>query len=234
MRWNAHFWYTTLGLVTIGDILVMRTKYLRLVGVGILFFSFLSAAVFATPEEDFARAEISFNREDMKEATRLLRLAADQNYLPAQVRLGELMKGAEDFEEAFGWFLSAAFQGDAEGQYNVGMMYALGEGTNKSPEKALYWTKKAGEQNNLAAVKLLAISYSSVTDDKGSKLTVTNALGVMPSQEQADFWNAKLPELQEVENKRERKAQAAAAKKRAEDIKKAREEQSKLLCGLKC
>jgi TPR repeat protein len=190
-----------------------------------------SPVAFATPEEDFASAEKSFNREDVKEATRFLRLSADQNYFPAQIRIGELMNGAEDHEEAFGWFLTAAFQGDAAGQYNVGQMYGLGTGVQRSPEKAFYWTKKSAEQDYLVAVQLLATAYSAITDDKGG--TVKNMLGLAPNKEQADFWGAKLPKLQEAQAKAERKA-AMLAKKRAEELKKAKEEKEKLSCGLKC
>lgn len=203
-------------------------------GIVLLGLGLSSPVAFATPEEDFASAEKSFNREDVKEATRFLRLSADQNYFPAQLRIGELMNGAEDHEEAFGWFLTAAFQGDAAGQYNVGQMYGLGTGVQRSPEKALYWTKKSAEQDYLPSVQLLVAAYSIATDDYGNKLDVKNMLGLAPNKEQADFWSAKLPKLLEAQAKAERKVAAMLAKKRAEELKKAKEAKEKLSCGLKC
>lgn len=204
------------------------------IGILLLGLSLSSQVTFATPEEDFASAEKSFNEEDVKEATRFLRLSADQNYFPAQLRLGELMNGAEDHEEAFGWFLTAAFQGDAAGQYNVGQMYGMGTGVQQSPEKALYWTKKSAEQDYLASVQLLATAYGVITDDKGGKLDVKNMFGLEPNKEQADFWSAKLPKLQEAQAKADRKAAVARAKKQAEELKKLKEAKEKLSCGLKC
>lgn len=207
----------------------MQKTQLRSLLVGILLFSLLSPIAFATPEEDYDQGVKSFNDEDIKEATRYLRLSADQNYFPAQVFLGELMIGSTDYEEAFGWFLTAAFQGDASGQYNLGQMYALGYGTEKKPDKAFFWTKKAAEQNDLRAVKLLAELYK-VSDDKPLK----NILGITPNQEQADFWAAKIPELQKIADRKIKQARAERAKREAEAAEKVKQEQSKLLCGLKC
>ncbi len=208
----------------------MHTKFVQLLLAGALFFSLQPSIALATPEEDFASAEKSFNEEDIKEATRYLRLAADQNYFPAQVRLGELMTGSTDYEEGFGWFLTAAFQGDAEGQYNLGQMYALGYGTEINPDKAFFWTKKSAEQNYLPAVKLLAGLYQSPED--GNKLK--NILGITPNKEQADFWGAKLPDLQKAADKKTKQARIAYEKRQSDLAEKAKQEQSKLLCGLKC
>lgn len=198
------------------EAIAMRTKHILSLLVGILYFGLLSPIAFATPEEDMASAEKSFNEEDIKEAARFLRLAAEQNYFPAQIRLGEFMNASDDHDEAFGWFLTAAFQGDAAGQYNLGQMYALGYGTQQNFEKALYWTKKAAEQNFLPAVQLLAMSYKVIPETDNKKSKVKNFLGVIPNQVQADFWAAKLPELEKAEIRRIKKFEAAAAKKAAE------------------
>lgn len=194
----------------------IHTKHIQSLLVGILYCSLLSPIAFATPEEDMASADKAFNEEDIKEAARFLRLAAEQNYFPAQVRLGEFMNASDDHEEAFGWFLTAAFQGDAAGQYNLGQMYAFGFGTQQNFEKALYWTKKAAEQNFLPAVQLLAMSYKVIPNADNKNPKVKNSLGVIPNQEQADFWAAKLPELEKAEAKRLKKLEAAAAKKATE------------------
>lgn len=208
----------------------MRTKHLPHLIASILFLSLLSPVAFATPEEDFASAEKSFNEEDIKEATRYLRLSADQNYFPAQVRLGELMTGSTDYEEGFGWFLTAAFQGDAAGQYNLGQMYANGFGTEQNPDKAFFWTKKSADQDYLPAVQLLADLYKPAEDRKILK----NTLGISPNQEQADLWAAKLPALEKAAAIKFKKAKAEYDKKQAAAAEKTKQEQSKLLCGLKC
>ena len=43
------------------------------------------------------------------------------------------------------WFLKAAEQGHASAQYNLGAMYAHGDGILKDLSKAKYWIKKAYE-----------------------------------------------------------------------------------------
>ena len=212
----------------------MRTKHIRPLWVGVLFFVLLSQIAFATPEEDVANAENSFNEEDVKEASRLLRSAADQNYFPAQVRIGEFMHASDEDEEAFGWFFTAAFQGDAAGQYNLGQMYANGFGTEPSPEKAFFWTKKAAEQNFLPAVSLMAASYKVRLNHAGKPIEGKNNLGLTPDETQADFWSAKLPELEKIEEKRLKKIAAVKAKREAQAAAKTKQDQSKLLCGLKC
>ncbi len=213
--------------------------------VSILLLGMPPTVVFATPEEDFVKANQLYEEADFKESTRLYLQAADQNYLPAQVRLGEMLLGGTEYNEAFGWFLTAAFQGDAAGQFNVGQMYMNGFGVEASPSKAFYWTKKAAEQDYLDAVRLLAFSYRPVISksvegkvDKGKSVEVepqsNNELGIESNQEQADFWAAKLPALEKNARRELKKITDATAKKRAEEAEKAKEAQSKLLCGLKC
>lgn len=182
-----------------------------------------SAVVYAaeetklTPEEEMALAEKSFNEEDIKLAAARLRSAAQHNYLPAQVKLGEFMFGSDDYEESFGWYLTAAIQGDADGQYNVAQMYANGFGIEKSTEKAAYWLKKAAEQDNFLAVQLLATLYKGKRDKETNDIVeIGNNFGIKPNQEQADTFAAKLPNLEKLDTKR-RKFKADELKKIAVD-----------------
>lgn len=173
----------------------------------------VSEEVHLTPEEEMALAEKLFSEEDIKGAAFRLRAAAEHNYLPAQVRMGEFMHGSDDDEEAFGWFLTAAYQGDAVGQYNLAQMYANGIGIEQNSEKGLYWLKKAAEQNNFLAVQVFASLYKGKLDkDTGNIVEVKNGFGIKPDKEQADIWGAKLPELEKIDA-RKRKADIAAMKK---------------------
>ncbi|MEQ1590008.1 MAG: tetratricopeptide repeat protein [Gallionella sp.] len=223
----------------------MWTRLTSPLWAGMLVFGLAAEVALATPEEDVAKANQLFEEADFKESTRLYLQAADQNYLPAQVHLGEMLMGGTEYNEAFGWFLTAAFQGDAAGQFNVGQMYLNGFGVEASPSKAFYWIKKAAEQDYLDAVRLLAASYRPVTEksvegqiDKGKSVEaepqLKNALGIERNQEQADFWAAKLPALEKEARRLLKKVRDANEKKRAEEAEKAKEAQSKLLCGLKC
>lgn len=206
---------------------MQRVQYIRLLLIFALnYLCLFSTNSFATPEEDYAIADKFFIEEDIKEATKFLRLSADQNYLPAQVRMGDFMNGSDEYEEAFGWFFTAAIQGDAEGQYRLGQMYALGTGIEQSTEKALYWTKKSADQKFLPAVELMATSYSPLTPLEVER-KITRLLGLTPDQSQADFWSAQLPDLQKAAAKKKRLFQAAIDKKNA-DLKKAADEKIKL------
>ena len=214
----------------------MRIRNVGLL-LGVLSFGLLPAvalAALAAGEEDYASAVKKYEGEDFKEAARLYRLSADQNYLPAQVRIGEFAQAAEDYEEAFGWYLVAAFQGDAAGQFNVAQMYALGLGTLASPEKAFFWTKKAAVQDYLPAMRLLRSAYLVNTDPKGGLSETQKTFGVEPNQEQADILNAKLPKLEEAEATRGRRLKAEIAKEIIARREKEKERKSKMLCGLKC
>ena len=139
--------------------------------------------------EDMARAEKAFNSEDVVKAIKILRGTAEKNHLPAQVRLGELLDYAEEDEEAVGWYMMAANQGYAPGEYNLGGMYAIGEGIAVELEKAVYWIRKSADQDYLAAVKSLAHSYR--TGDMGLEIDL----------EQARHWESKIPSLEEAYKK---------------------------------
>lgn len=133
---------------------------------------------------DLERAEEAFNNEDVVKAETILRRAAERNYIPAQVRLGEILDYAENDEEAVGWYMMAANQGDASGQYNLGSMYAVGEGIDIDLKKAVYWTQKAANQDYLAAVKSLAQSYR------------MGGMGLAIDLEQGRFWEGKALSLE--------------------------------------
>ena len=46
---------------------------------------------------------------------------------------------AADFDSAFGICSKAAEEGDAGAQYNLGLMYSSGAGTQQDYEQAFYW-----------------------------------------------------------------------------------------------
>ena len=56
-----------------------------------------------------------------------------------------------DFKTAFNEIKPLAEQGNADAQYNLGVMYANGEGVLKDLSKAKYWIKKAYENPGVSA-----------------------------------------------------------------------------------
>ena len=152
------------------------------------------------PIETFERAERAMGRADVNDALFLLRAAAMENYTPAQVRLGEFFDYSDFKEDAVGWFLVSAFQGNINGAYGLAKMYALGEGISQRDDKALFWYRFAAERNHLMSVKMLVLAY-----EEGH-------LGVEKDADEAKFWEDKLPRLLAIQKEERRLSEERYAK----------------------
>ena len=64
------------------------------------------------------------------------------------------------YEKAFNLFRQAAEQGDAKGQYNLGVMYDKGLGVPQNYPAAFEWYTKAAEQGNINAQNNLGAMYA--------------------------------------------------------------------------
>lgn len=53
---------------------------------------------------------------------------------------------SDEYSEAIIWYRQRAEQGHADGQYYLGLMYALGKGLPRDYKKAAMWYRKAAEQ----------------------------------------------------------------------------------------
>lgn len=61
--------------------------------------------------------------------------------------------------EDFNQWLKKAEQGDAEAQYNLGVCYHNGLGTEEDCDKSIYWYQKAAEQGTIEAMFNLGLHY---------------------------------------------------------------------------
>ncbi|EPJ3803359.1 tetratricopeptide repeat protein [Providencia vermicola] len=82
----------------------------------------------------------------------------------AQYSLGRLYYYGEEgvetnINQAFQWFKSSAEQGNSDAQWELGLMYSLGEGVKQDYHQAFLWIKKAAEQGNGDAQALLGHMY---------------------------------------------------------------------------
>lgn len=114
---------------------------------------------YATPEDDFKAAEQAIKDNDMISATPLYQKAADHGYAPAQSALGRILFQAEYSTDAFRYYKMAAEQGNAEGEFGLGSMYAEGKGVKKDLKTAREWITKAAEQGLPQAIDVLAEAY---------------------------------------------------------------------------
>ena len=88
--------------------------------------------------------------EDDAEAVRWLRLAADQGLAEAARWLR--LAADQGLAEAAGWYrLLPADQGHAIAQYNLGWMYANGEGVPEDDAEAVRWYRLAADQGHADA-----------------------------------------------------------------------------------
>ena len=55
---------------------------------------------------------------------------------------------------------TAAEQGDADAQYDLGSIYASGAGIPEDDAKAVYWYRKAAEQGYVSAQNSLGLMYA--------------------------------------------------------------------------
>jgi len=160
----------------------MDARHIRTFLIGILASGLLSTVALADPTEDMARANNLYDNEQMMDAILIFKKLAEQNYLPAQSRLGEMLDYTEADEEAVGWYIMAAAQGDPAGAFGLGRMYLSGEGIKKDPDQALYWIKFAAEKDDLNALKVMEHAYRTGAD---------SGLKVAVDLKQAQYWEAK-------------------------------------------
>jgi len=195
----------------------MEARHKRTFRIGILAFCISSSLALADTAEEMARADAHYNNMEMMDAAVIFKKLALQNYVPAQTRIGELLDYTESDEEAVGWYIMAAFQGDAEGAYFLGKMYLAGEGIKKDPNQALYWFKFAAEKNSLNGMKALESAYRNPAN---------TGLPVTVDLKQAEYWKARMIPVEEARKKADdeklaafKKAaeEKAAARKKADD-----------------
>jgi len=183
----------------------MKVRLGRLVWVGIFALTMLPSVALAetaapaagsaapiTPsdgEKLYEQATTKLDRDDLSAALILYVQAAELNYIPAQVKLGEFADSSQYYETAVGWFLMAAMQGDAAGQYNLGRMYQSGNGIEKDDAKASYWMRRSAAKNYVAAIKALALGYRIGT------------LGLKVDLDQANALDAKAARLDAIETR---------------------------------
>ncbi|WP_244060843.1 tetratricopeptide repeat protein, partial [Aeromonas caviae] len=67
---------------------------------------------------------------------------------------------AEDIQQAHAWWRKAAEQGNAEAQFNLGVMYATGQGVPQDIQQVVTWLRKAAEQGNAEAQFNLGVMYA--------------------------------------------------------------------------
>ena len=66
----------------------------------------------------------------------------------------------EDDAQAVAWYRRAADQGDADGQFGLGLMYRTGQGVPQDFTQALAWYRQAADQGHATAQYNLGFMYA--------------------------------------------------------------------------
>jgi TPR repeat protein len=91
-----------------------------------------------------------------------IKLSADHGYAAAQTELGNDFALNGNPSEAIAWFEKAVAQHNPDAEFNLGLMYAKGEGNAEGhPDmaKAIPYIQKAAAQNHATAQYLLALAF---------------------------------------------------------------------------
>lgn len=105
------------------------------------------------------------SRGDFSEAYYYYKLAAEKGMPKAQNSLAQCYLRKQPakaiyLQKAFIWFTSSANLGDVLGQYNLGLCYYFGTGTDINYEKAVKWFGKSAEQGYVDAQYNIGVCYS--------------------------------------------------------------------------
>ena len=138
-------------------------------------FGFIETA-WAAPQDDYSIGRKAYLSGDVVSAMAPLKRAADAGYAPAQSLYAYILDKAEYNDEAAQYFRRAAEQGDADGQYGLGLLYAAGEGVARDPAAAREWLERAGNQNHALAV--VALSQAFLSGRFGFKTDPADATGL--------------------------------------------------------
>lgn len=146
---------------------------------GTLVLAMAMAPAHADMAEDHDNAIKMWQMGNVVDAMTQFTTNAEKGYAPSQVWLATLMDQAQQDEDAVKWFQKAADQGNAAGEYGLGLMYGKGEGVKQDNAKALDYVTRAAEKDYSDAVFALVAVYT-----KGG-------LGVEPNLEKGEFWSAR-------------------------------------------
>lgn len=141
----------------------MLSQFGRMGTLAIGFFALLllcqAGVVRAAPEDDFRAGSEAYRSGDVVQAMAVLKKSADAGHAPSQALLAYILDKAEFNDEAFAYYRKAAAQGDPDGEFGLGSMYAAGEGVKRDTAEARKWITRAAEKSHASAINALAEAY---------------------------------------------------------------------------
>jgi S1-C subfamily serine protease len=106
----------------------------------------------------------AYERGDFAQAAQLWRPLAEGGHVNAQINLAVMYEHGygvdRDLQTAAAWYLAAARQDSAIGQYNLGLFLAEHSGAIPAEQDALYWLGKAADQGFADAQFQVGLMYA--------------------------------------------------------------------------
>ncbi|MCG7931526.1 MAG: sel1 repeat family protein [Candidatus Thiodiazotropha lotti] len=144
---------------------------------------YLPQTSYADSQADYQIGLEAYQREDLITAIESLRSAADSGHAKAQCLLGYVFDIAEENEQALHYYQLAADQGEAEGAYGLGSLYATGQGVAQDHEQAVRLYQQAAEAGHLMAIDVLVTAYL----DGGLSLTKDRQKAILLLERSAEL-----------------------------------------------
>lgn len=101
----------------------------------------------------------AYKQGDVAGAMASLKPAADAGHAPSQAFLGFVLDKALFYDDAVVYYRKAVEQGNADGQYGLGVMYTEGSGVKKDLDEARRLIMAAASQGHKDAINVIAQAY---------------------------------------------------------------------------
>jgi TPR repeat protein len=131
--------------------------------------------------------------------------------LAATIRHSRLAYRAGRYVEAMRLLAPLARAGNADAQYTIGYLYYYGYGTNRDPQRALKWIRRAAARGNARAITALRTLFSMSARSGGAARTVDPMAAAEAAYRAGDYRRARADWLRLAENG-ECRAQLALAR----------------------
>lgn len=104
-------------------------------------------------------------QRDEEGALSHLKKAAKRGHVPASRMAASILladkNASSRIKQGLGLLTDCAQKGDADSQFDLGYLYTVGELVPSSDEQAIFWYRKAADQNHMVALFNLGVRYES-------------------------------------------------------------------------
>jgi S1-C subfamily serine protease len=143
---------------------LVRTLVKLLSGALLLVLAFPALAASAPAGDSFEGGWSAYEQGDFAQAVQLWRPLAEQGHVNAQINLAVMYEHGygvdRNLQTAAAWYLDAARQGSAVGEYNLGLFLVDYSDVIPTEQDALYWLGKAADQGFADAQFQVGLLYA--------------------------------------------------------------------------